>query len=944
MNILQRLGQWMAGNPEPAAAKTLTMPSWWSDVRSTSGIGQGGQFSADDFGLVGAVRSNVWAYNSVKARMTMVATPKLKLYKGEGDERVEIEKHPALDLLRYVNPINLNARSFLRGIEQQLAYFGRCVIHKNRGTTAPVELYILPKPYVEVLPDAKRYIGGYRWAPTGEIVDPKDIIDIFYPSADGGVDAESPSAVALGAINRYNVADRAQTAIDKRGGQKGGLVVHPEHEIDEDFERVKNEWDKRRADPDKAGSDMHVPHGTDYRGDAFSAVEMQREERINRLAKEIMAGYGIPPAAAGDYTDASVLANAAVQMKAAWDLFGLEELNFIAEGLTNGLLWPEYKDAAKGEYYFAFDTSTINALNEDVDARTNRAVVIYTSQLASLNEARELAGLDASEDPNADIVPVAAQAPTPEPAPIDPNAVDPNATPDMTAPADAPIQQQALNGAQISSLVEVVRAVSSGDLPAESAIEIIQVSFPGVDIDTVLTMVDAATADQVNQAGQGDPEIDALSTEVDSLLAEIDATAAKAVGRPEKGDRDGDGIFNEGKTPAGGAKVSPVTGRSLAPVGGTAEEKKAAKDKEKAMKKAESDRQKAIKKAESQRQREQKKAESAKQKEQKAAAKKQAQLDQLDAEGTKLQAAYDSIKDRADVDPKLKQKVIDTLAKIKAKRDSLATGQSEATSGILQDIARIPTKAEPQTGIMVALMLNQADAESLAAFVPATWDNVTPEPASNYHITLTYLGDTTQYDQTMQSKVAEVVARVASQTASPALVTIKGGGRFENPDGAALWAGVGVDGLARLQNQIAQGLLEAGVNVPRDHGDYRPHITLGYVPAGEPAFLPVVTPIKASFNAISLMWGGDRTDFLLGHEGNFVVSAKAEINVEPKTIPIIDPVGRMAVDEAGTELGVVTKVARFNVHGDITATAEDPVIYIGDKVFKASTVKVVLNG
>lgn len=693
MNILQRLGQWMAGNPEPAAAKTLTMPSWWADVRSTSvatGLGQGGQFSADDFGLVGAVRSNVWAYNSVKARMTMVATPKLKLYKGEGDERVEIEKHPALDLLRYVNPINLNARSFLRGIEQQLAYFGRCVIHKNRGTTAPVELYILPKPYVEVLPDAKRYIGGYRWAPTGEIIDPKDIIDIFYPSADGGVDAESPSAVALGAINRYNVADRAQTAIDKRGGQKGGLVIHPEHEIDEDFERVKNEWDRRRADPDKAGSDMHVPHGTDYRGDAFSAVEMQREERINRLAKEIMAGYGIPPAAAGDYTDASVLANAAVQMKAAWDLFGLEELNFIAEGLTNGLLWPEYKDAAKGEYYFAFDTSTINALNEDVDARTNRAVVVYTSQIASLNEARELAGLDAVEDPNADIVPVAAAAAQ------------------ETAPTD-----------------------DSTDAP-------------------------------VDQADQGDPEIDALSSEVDDLLAEIDATAAKAVGRPEKGDRDGDGIFNEGKTPAGGAKVSPVTGRSLAPVGGTAEEKKAAKDKEKAMKKAESDRQKAIKKAESQRQREQKKAESAKQKEQKAAAKKQAQLDQLDAEGTKLQAAYDSIKDRADVDPKLKQKVIDTLAKIKAKRDSLATGQSEATSGILQDIARIPTKAE--------------------------------------------------------------------------------------------------------------------------------------------------------------------------------------INVEPKTIPIIDPVGRMAVDEAGTELGVVTKVARFNVHGDITATAEDPVIYIGDKVFKASTVKVVLNG
>lgn len=407
MNFIQRMALKVAGIPDTPATKTLGMPSWWADIRSTSGIGQGGQFGFDDNGLVGAVRSNVWAYNSVKARMTMVATPKLKLYKGEGDEREEIETHPVLDLLRFVNPINLNQQSLLRGIEQQLATFGRCVIHKNRGSSTPVELFILPKPYVKVIPDPKVFIKGYRWLPTGEIVDPKDIIDIYYPAVDGGVEAESPTAVALGAINRYNIADRAQTAVDKRGGQKGGLVIHPDQEIEEDFERIKDEWDKRRADPDKAGADMHVPHGTEYQGDAFSAVEMQREERISRLAKEIMAGYGIPPAAAGDYTDASVLANAAVQMKAAWDLFGLEELNFIAEGLTNSLLWAEYKDAAKGGWYLAFDTSTINALNEDVDAKTNRAVVVYTSQIASLNEARNLAGLDAIDDPMADKVPMA---------------------------------------------------------------------------------------------------------------------------------------------------------------------------------------------------------------------------------------------------------------------------------------------------------------------------------------------------------------------------------------------------------------------------------------------------------------------------------------------------------------------------------------------------------
>lgn len=415
MNIFQRALARVAGI-DPDAAKALGRPAWWGDVWNTNAIGEGGVFGNSPAGWRGAVNSNVWAYNSIKARMSLIAQAPLKLYEGTGDEKKEVESHPVLDLLQDVNPVNLNKLSFMRGIEQQLSIYGRCVVHKNRAL-AVKELFILPMEYIEPIPDERMWLAGYRWLPTGDVIPREDVIDFYYPSANGSVYADSPASVALNSINRYNLADRSQAAIDKRGGQKGGLVIHPKDEIREDFLRIRDEWDRKRADPESAGRDMHVPFGTTWDGNAFSATEMQREERNQRLAKEIMAAFSVPPAAAGDYRDASVLANAATQMTTFWTLWGMDELKFIAEELTYSLLWAEWKDTKKKGYYLEHDLSDIRALREDADALANRAIILYQGGVASVNEARELAGYDSVDDPEADTLPALQQAPAPEAAP-----------------------------------------------------------------------------------------------------------------------------------------------------------------------------------------------------------------------------------------------------------------------------------------------------------------------------------------------------------------------------------------------------------------------------------------------------------------------------------------------------------------------------------------------
>jgi HK97 family phage portal protein len=399
MGIIDRI--FGRGN-DGIAAKALQKPAWWGNVWNTDTAAESGEYGDSPTGRVGAVRHNVWAYNCVQARMAAVAQAPMKLYRGAGEDKQEVIDHPVIDLLRIVNPVNLNARSFRRGIEQQLSLHGRCIIQKVRGVGGVKELYILPMNFLEVEEDAREWIKGFTWLPTNTLIPRADVIDINYPSMNGDVESDSPTSVALDAINRYNLADTAQASIDKRGGQKGGMVIHPEGTIQSDFDRARAEWDRWRKNPQNAGRDMHVSAGFDWRGDAFSSSEMQREERMHRIAKEIMAPYRVPPAAAGDYSDASVLANAGVQMRSLWDLFGVDECSFIAEELTYSLLHAEWPDTAREGLYFEHDLSQIPAMREDNDSRVQRAIALNASNLASVNEARDIAGLEKSNDVAAD--------------------------------------------------------------------------------------------------------------------------------------------------------------------------------------------------------------------------------------------------------------------------------------------------------------------------------------------------------------------------------------------------------------------------------------------------------------------------------------------------------------------------------------------------------------
>lgn len=362
-------------------------------------------------GWMMAARYNVWAGNCINARANTIASVPLKLYqKSDDPENVdpeEIKDHPVSKLLQRVHPTE-GIRMFYRQGGRQLGIHGEWYLLKVRGLDGkPAELHRLPAQWVfpQIASDQKsviayQYLGSMAYYPS-------DIIRVYYPREDYPIYALSPTQTALFSANSYNMADIEQQFRDKRGGQGGG-IVSVDGSSAKDWSRIKAEWDSMRSDPRNAGRDAFLPPGATYMSGALSAREQQKEERSGRLAKEIMAAYAVPPSLAGDYSDASVLANASQQSTNFWQTWAIPELEFIAENLTIQLLWAEWPETRDLDYFLGFDLSGIPALQPD---RLQEAQVeeVYsriagqriTDTLATINEGREYIGLEEVADDRA---------------------------------------------------------------------------------------------------------------------------------------------------------------------------------------------------------------------------------------------------------------------------------------------------------------------------------------------------------------------------------------------------------------------------------------------------------------------------------------------------------------------------------------------------------------
>jgi 2'-5' RNA ligase len=137
-------------------------------------------------------------------------------------------------------------------------------------------------------------------------------------------------------------------------------------------------------------------------------------------------------------------------------------------------------------------------------------------------------------------------------------------------------------------------------------------------------------------------------------------------------------------------------------------------------------------------------------------------------------------------------------------------------------VRRAPKSDEPQTGIMVAIVPPASIVEDLVLDEG--------ENSNELHITLCYLGKTSEYSEALLGNLHEVVSSWADGQ-SKFTATVQGVGTFLPSDGSdgqhVLWASIDAPGLHRVHVSLVDYLKGHGYEPHEDHC-YTAHLTLAY--------------------------------------------------------------------------------------------------------------------
>jgi hypothetical protein len=162
------------------------------------------------------------------------------------------------------------------------------------------------------------------------------------------------------------------------------------------------------------------------------------------------------------------------------------------------------------------------------------------------------------------------------------------------------------------------------------------------------------------------------------------------------------------------------------------------------------------------------------------------------------------------------------------------------------------------TGVMVALYPDDTAIAQLVAVQGVT------EPAEQLHLTLCYLGDSTEAPlATNKPRLIEAIQEWAEgRFLHPLQGTINGLGRFfhaEEDSTNAVYVSPDVQGLPELRQSLVEWVERSGFDYAQNHG-FTPHITVAYVPESAPT-PDIRVDMPVTFGRVTLAWGDEQYDF-----------------------------------------------------------------------------------
>lgn len=444
-----------------------------------------------------------WIHACLKPIGQGIGSRKLQFWIGDPkkDKNAQLvpESHPIVALFARPNPLQTMSQFFEAGVMHRkldgedfwvlLDLQGKPVaigelpvwILSVRGSNMRPKLNALGFPVSWTFRNAA---GLLVEAPTSAVIQFKDYDPDDPVRGLGDVDA------CLSDIDLEWQATRYQRAILKHAGDPGGHIMIDAPLAPDEAEATENEANEKLQIDNAGRWTVVAGKNVKYEANKLSPRDMQFKELQMWLRDKIAGILGVPLPIIG-VLDQATYSN----MEQCVELFwkggnGLCSYLSSVEDVVNSLFLPRIGDPLAEKMVARFDLSDIEALQEDEGLKLERAAKLASLNLGiSLDEAMQLMGCrrDVSKMPFSgtrlvagNLVPIQSVAGEDgNGLPAEP-AADPNAVPGAVPGAGTPVQDTALNGAQVSSLLEIVAAVSTGTLTPEGAVALIVAAFPAI--------------------------------------------------------------------------------------------------------------------------------------------------------------------------------------------------------------------------------------------------------------------------------------------------------------------------------------------------------------------------------------------------------------------------------------------------------------------------------
>ena len=333
----------------------------------------------------------------------------------------------------------------------------------------PVELWPQnPKKYEAGDVNPKTMMPDYWLVDGNTRIGIDEVVHFRQVNPDLGFKGMAPTEPADDAIESDGAAVTFNKNFFKNGAMPGGIFTHPNRLTDAQKKDFKGWVKEQVAGLDKAQSEMLLDNGVTFSWNPRTQKDAEFMAMRDRARDEILACIGTAKGILSITDDLNYATF--IGMKRAFFENTVIPLLYDIEDT----LWTDiFQDVDGGKYYAEFDLKQVAALKDDLAQQAGVAKQFFDMGW-SRDEVNERLQLGFTPDPSTDI----RGGPQQTDMLALPEATEP--VPGVVPPGATTVQDTAMNGAQVSSLVEVATKVAEGVLPKGAAKAILTAAFPTI--------------------------------------------------------------------------------------------------------------------------------------------------------------------------------------------------------------------------------------------------------------------------------------------------------------------------------------------------------------------------------------------------------------------------------------------------------------------------------